>query len=115
MIENRYGVFFGRPPFAPFRRAAAVFAALVTLPPLRPNSTAAGFLRGTEHIEGFDPGDGGRVEAVSLQHRGDDSAPQIRQLAGLVQGQVDRLFGGVADVMGQSHRQNIANRLGYVK
>jgi hypothetical protein len=37
----------GRPPFAPLRRAAAAFAALRFLPPLRPSETAAGFLRGT--------------------------------------------------------------------
>lgn len=35
----------GRPPFFPFRRAASALAALLTLPPLRPRATAAGFLR----------------------------------------------------------------------
>lgn len=36
----------GRPPFAPLARAAAALASDLTLPPLRPNKTAAGFLRG---------------------------------------------------------------------
>lgn len=38
--------FFGRPPFAPLARAASDLASLVACPPLRPSSTAAGFLRG---------------------------------------------------------------------
>jgi len=37
--------FFGRPPLAPFRRAAVALAPDVTRPPLRPRATAAGFLR----------------------------------------------------------------------
>lgn len=36
--------FFGLPPFFPFARAAATFAADVTLPPFRPSATAWGFL-----------------------------------------------------------------------
>ena len=35
----------GRPPLAPLARAAAAFASDRTLPPRRPNETAAGFLR----------------------------------------------------------------------
>ena len=38
--------FGGRPPRLPFSRAAAALASDVTLPPLRPSATAAGFLRG---------------------------------------------------------------------
>lgn len=52
--ENQAGEglsFGGRPPFAPLARAAAAFASLVrpllACPPLRPNATAAGSLRGT--------------------------------------------------------------------
>lgn len=40
-------LFGGRPPFLPLRRAASALAFDVTLPPLRPRATAAGFLRGT--------------------------------------------------------------------
>lgn len=51
MKPIRYGVseatLRGRPPFAPFRRAAAALASDVTLPPRRPSATAAGFLRAT--------------------------------------------------------------------
>lgn len=36
---------FGRPPFLPLAWAAAIFAGVRALPPLRPSSTAAGFLR----------------------------------------------------------------------
>ena len=46
---TRYGL-RGRPPFFPFRRAAAALARLVrpllASPPKRPSATAAGFLRG---------------------------------------------------------------------
>lgn len=38
-------LFFGRPPFAPLARAASALASDRTLPPLRPNATAAGFFR----------------------------------------------------------------------
>ena len=37
----------GLPPFSPLARAASALAFDVDCPPLRPNSTAAGFLRGT--------------------------------------------------------------------
>lgn len=40
--------FFGRPPFAPFARAAVAFASDRTDPPFRPSATAAGFLRGIQ-------------------------------------------------------------------
>lgn len=54
--------FFGRPPFAPLARAAAVLASDVTLPPRRPNATAAGFLRATgQRLVAFS----GRAQFVS--------------------------------------------------
>lgn len=43
--------FFGRPPRLPFSRAAEALASERTCPPLRPNSTAAGFLRGTANAQ----------------------------------------------------------------
>jgi hypothetical protein len=46
-MDYSTGTFFGRPPFAPFARAASALASERTLPPLRPKATAAGFLRGT--------------------------------------------------------------------
>ena len=59
--------FSGRPPFAPFLRAAAAFASLRDCPPFRPSATAAGFLRGKRRhlVEGAPlqplPQGGGRV------------------------------------------------------
>lgn len=46
-MNESYADFFGRPPLAPLVRAASALASDVTLPPLRPRATAAGFLRGT--------------------------------------------------------------------
>lgn len=107
--------FFGRPPFAPFARAAAVFASDVDLPPLRPSFTAAGFLRGTEHVQGFRAVHVGRVEAMSLQHGGDDAAQHVGQGASLNQRHFDGAVSGGADGGGQRHEAIKPNRLGFVK
>lgn len=46
LLRELYSCLRGRPPLRPFLRAAVALASDVTLPPLRPKSTAAGFLRG---------------------------------------------------------------------
>jgi hypothetical protein len=45
--------FFGLPPFFPFARAAATFAGVVALPPLRPSAAACGFLAAMRGHLGF--------------------------------------------------------------
>ena len=56
--ESQFVGFFGRPPLAPLRRAAAAFARdvrpLLASPPSRPSATAAGFLRGMALVPAVD-------------------------------------------------------------
>ena len=64
---NYVGDFFGLPPLAPLARAAAALASDLTLPPLRPSETAAGFLRGMRFIPAFDVLGGERRHALEGQ------------------------------------------------
>jgi len=75
--------FFGLPPFLPFSRAAAAFAALATCPPFRPRATACGFLdmrglrfqaRNQRHEVGVLGHGEAVVETVRPLRRDDDSA-----------------------------------------
>ena len=104
MTEGAYGLgFFGRPPFAPFSRAAAILAVLVDCPPFRPSRTAAGFLRGTAYAQRrfaqLFAGFVGRhadiehllavhragIEPVRFQHRVTNAAEQVGQSFSLLQ------------------------------
>lgn len=105
--------FGGRPPSLPFALTAAVLAADLTFPPLRPSATAAGFLRGTAFP----------VVAVDVTLREFRDALQ-RQLGdlqreGLEGGDVAGSKGGVSlrhQLAARGvHGRNIAKRLGYVK
>lgn len=109
-----YGFFLGRPPLAPFARAAAAFASDVTLPPLRPSATAAGFLRGTA---GAFPclHDAPQRTAREVV----DGAEQHlsgKERRGCVRAGVEHLDGGGEfGRVGLQHGSKIPNRLGYVK
>lgn len=71
-------VFFGRPPFFPFRRLLAAFFADVANPPRRPRATAAGFFSATLilrifgacRIDGFDA-----VLVITLEHKESQPRP----------------------------------------
>lgn len=83
---------FGAPPLRPFARAAAIFAADLEAPPLRPRLTAAGFLRGTPLVAFHVSGD------VLRRQFGDPFHRQVSDLEGqLVHARpVARVDGGVA-------------------
>ena len=94
--------FGGRPPFAPFARAAWVFASDVTCPPVRPSATAAGFLRGMG--QPCEMRQSARVDVGAVRALGADRGQGGGQ-EHLEQGGDMRL----------SHRRILPNRLGYVK
>lgn len=102
----------GRPPLSPLRRAAAAFASLRILPPLRPKATAAAFLRGMA-LEVL--GDVLRTQfGDALQRQFGDFDGQ-----GLERGDVARFEGGIPTSHQVAaclvHSQIVSNRLGYVK
>lgn len=111
--------FFGRPPFLPLSRAAAVFASDFALPPLRPSATAAGFLRGVttarQHVQGFHAVHGDRVVAVRGQHGWTDTAEHARQLAGFRDRQNDGPLSARVGRLSKCHVPNISRALGFVK
>lgn len=115
------GSFNGRPPFLPFLRAASALAWDVTLPPLRPSATAAGFLRGTLASQAH------RARVVSVVLR----IPhfRVRAVARAVRAEIQAIHAGfpcgqrlttaafLGDLVGRKpcrHEQIIPNRLGSV-
>ena len=108
--------FTGRPPSAPFARAAAAFAAVLAFPPLRPRATAAGFFLAT----GVEVSNGRTTKRAGVVVRGFlGKALHFGWLVG-IQGQSDSGQRGFREHdhgggVGVRHVSNIPKRLGYVK
>lgn len=130
--EDHAAGFFGRPPFAPLARAASAFAADRTLPPLRPKSTAAGFLRGIVDalyaVERRQPASvgqqAGRKRVPVGAATGDVLFAAVLELEGVTAGNSPEAlhgmchgFAAVHDVAAESvvHTGILPNRLGFVK
>ncbi len=104
----------GRPPLAPLARAAAVLASERTLPPRRPNATAAGFLRDIgilANVERADAAQGASVEATIEHPRTGKTANERMPLGGnLVHRQNVDSFGGLPG-LGQCAGQRLGHLL----